>query len=50
MDLFYQTYSTREDQIYQSMPRRKPVSGQVDPPKLEFGMDWLCHGAHSAVS
>ena len=32
MDLFYQTYIAREDQIYQSMPRRKPVSGQVDPP------------------
>ena len=49
MDLFYQTYIAREDQIYQSMPRRKPVSGQVDPPELEFGVDWLCHGAHSVL-
>ena len=49
MDLFYQTYIAREDQIYQSMPRRKPVSGQVDPPKLEFGMDWLCRGVHSVL-
>lgn len=40
MDLFYQTYIAREDQIYQSMPRRKPISGQVDPPELEFGVDW----------
>ena len=38
MDLFYQTYIAREDQIYQSMPRRKPISGQVDPPELEFGV------------
>lgn len=49
MDLFYQTYIAREDQIYQSMPRRKPVSGQVDPPKLEFGMDWLLPGVHSVL-
>ncbi|MEI3059696.1 MAG: methyltransferase domain-containing protein [Oscillospiraceae bacterium] len=49
MDLFYQTYIAREDQIYQSMPRRKPISGQVDPPELEFGVDWLCHGAHSVL-